>query len=160
MRKITSVILFIVFFSQNSSAQFTRYIVKFKDKTGTPYSVNDPSKFLSARAIARRAKQHIAIDETDFPVTPAYIDSVRLSGDVQILDKSKWMNQVCIATTDSSAIDKINRFPFVVTTQPLKRTASPTLTLRNKSDDSITKNKFNERSSNINSPQSPRHVSG
>lgn len=160
MRKITSVILFIVFFSQNCSAQFTRYIVKLKDKTGTPYSVNDPSKFLSARAIARRAKQHIAIDETDLPVTPRYIDSIRLSGDVQILDESKWLNQVCIATTDSSAIDKINSFPFVFTTQPLKRTANPKLSLRNKWEDSITKNKFSERSSNISSPLAPSHVSG
>jgi serine protease AprX len=160
MRKIISAILFIVFFSQNSSAQFTRYVVKLKDKTGTPYSIDDPSKFLSARAIARRTKQHIAIDETDLPVTPAYIDSIRLSGNVQILDESKWLNQVCIATTDSSAIDKINSFPFVVTTQPLKRTANANLTLRNKWDGSITKNKFNEQTDNVNSPMSPKNVLG
>src|SRR5665213_1512020 len=160
MRKVTSVILFIVFFSQNSSAQFTRYIVRLKDKTGTPYSANDPSKFLSARAIARRAKQHIAIDETDLPVTPGYIDSIRLSGNVQILDESKWLNQICIATTDSSAIDKINSFPFVVTTQPLKRTANANVTLRNKWIGPITKNKFNERTDHVNSPLSPQNVLG
>ena len=160
MRKNYLLLLLLIFFSLNTSAQFTRYIVKLKDKTGTPYSVNDPSKFLSARAIARRTKQHIAIDETDLPVTPRYIDSIRLSGNVQILDESKWLNQVCIATTDSSAIDKINSFPFVVTTQPLKRTANPKLSLRNKWEDSITKNKFSERSSNISSSLAPSHVSG
>ena len=160
MRKNYLLLLLLIFFSPNTSAQFTRYVVKLKDKTGTPYSVNDPSKFLSARAIARRTKQHIAIDETDLPVTPRYIDSIRLSGDVQILDESKWLNQVCIATTDSSAIDKINRFPFVVTTQPLKRTANPKLSLKNKWEDTIAKNKFIERSSNISSPLAPSHVSG
>lgn len=160
MRKNYLLLLLLILFSQNTSAQFTRYVVKLKDKAGTPYSINDPSKFLSARAIARRTKQHIALDETDLPVTPRYIDSIRLSGNVVILDESKWLNQVCIATTDSSAIDKINRFPFVVTTQPLKRTANPKLSLRNKWDESIAKNKFSERSSNINSPLGPRHVSG
>ena len=160
MRKITAVILFIVFLSQNSSAQFTRYVVKLKDKSGTPYSINDPSKFLSARAIERRSKQHIPIDETDLPVSPQYIDSIRLSGSVVILDQSKWLNQVCIATTDSTAINKINSFPFVVTTQPLKRTASPNLVSRNKWDESITKNKFNEQIGNIKSPLSPSHVLG
>jgi hypothetical protein len=160
MRKITSLISFIVFFSLNSSAQFTRYIVKLKDKAGTPYSVNDPSKFLSARAIERRTKQHISIDETDLPVTPRYIDSIRLSGNVVILDESKWLNQVCIATTDSSAIDKINRFPFVIKTQPLKRTINPKLIARNKWDERITRNKFNEQIDNINSPHSPSRVSG
>jgi serine protease AprX len=160
MRKKTFVIVFIVFLSQNSSAQFTRYVVKLKDKAGTPYSVDDPAKFLSVRSVSRRSKQHIPIDETDLPVSPQYIDSIRLSGNVVILDQSKWLNQVCIATTDSSAIDKINRFPFVVATRPLKRTANSKLVLRNKWEDSITKNKFSERSSDINSPLSPRHVSG
>lgn len=160
MRKNYLLLLLLILFSQNTSAQFTRYVVKLKDKAGTPYSINDPSQFLSARAIARRTKQHIAIDETDLPVTPRYIDSIRLSGNVVILDESKWLNQVCIATTDSSAIDKINRFPFVATTQPLKRTANPKLSLRNKWEDPIAKNKFSERSSNIDAPLSPRHVSG
>ena len=106
MRKNYLLLLLLIYFSQNTSAQFTRYVVKLKDKAGTPYSINDPSKFLSARSIARRTKQHIAIDETDLPVTPRYIDSIRLSGNVVILDESKWLNQVCIATTDSSALTK------------------------------------------------------
>lgn len=160
MGKITFVIVFIVFFSQNSSAQFTRYVVKLKDKVGTPYSVDDPTKFLSARAISRRLKQHIPIDETDLPVSPQYIDSIRLSGSVVILDQSKWLNQVCIATTDSTAIDKINSFSFAVTTQPLKRTVNSKLVPRNKWEESVTKNKFDEQIGNIKSPLSPQHVLG
>ena len=63
-----------------------------KDKTGTPFSVNNPSQFLSAKSIQRRVKQNISIDETDLPITPAYIDSIRLAGAVTILNKSKWLN--------------------------------------------------------------------
>ena len=121
MRKKYLFILFIFFLSKNTSAQFIRYIVKFKDKTGTPFSINDPSKFLSPKAIERRTKQHIAIDETDLPVVPRYVDSVRLSGNVAILDISKWFNQVCIETSDAAALAKINGLPFVINTLPAKR---------------------------------------
>src|SRR5690606_26592419 len=108
MRKKYLFILFIFFLAKNTSAQFTRYMVQFKDKAGTPFSINNPSKFLSPKAIARRTKQHIAIDETDLPVVPRYIDSVRLSGNVTIVNHSKWFNQVCIETSDAAALAKIN----------------------------------------------------
>ncbi|HEY5465160.1 MAG TPA: S8 family peptidase [Hanamia sp.] len=160
MRKNYFLILLFLFFSLHSSAQFTRYVVRFKDKDGTPFSINNPSQFLSARAIARRAKQHIAIDETDLPVTPRYIDSVRLSGNVQILDESKWLNQVCIATTDSAAILKINSFPFVITTQPLKRMANSQTIKQDASGERLTTNKFTEQIDNITNIASPAGISG
>ena len=160
MRKNYLLILLFLFFSLNSSAQFTRYIVRFKDKAGTPFSINDPSQFLSARAIARRSRQHVAIDETDLPVVPRYIDSVRLSGNVTILDESKWLNQVCIATTDSVALAKINTFPFVITTQPLKRMAASQITLKNESDGSVNRNKFNEQINNVTNVASPSGITG
>ncbi|HUZ61326.1 MAG TPA: S8 family peptidase [Hanamia sp.] len=158
MRKSYLLISLLLFFSLNSLAQFTRYIVRFKDKIGTPFSINDPSQFLSARAIARRVRQHIAIDETDLPVTPRYIDSVRLSGNVQILDESKWLNQVCIATTDSAALEKINSFPFVITTQPLKRIANTQKIPGNESEERTSRNKFTEPINNIKNVESPEGI--
>lgn len=121
MKKTCLIAIAIFFFAKPSSAQFTKYIIRFKDKSGTPFTISDPSKFLSARSIQRRIKQHIAIDKTDLPITPSYIDSVRLAGNVTILDKSKWLNQVCIQTTDAAALAKINGMPFVISSQPLMR---------------------------------------
>ena len=155
MRKKYLFFFIATFFTLHLSAQFTKYIVRFKDKTGTPFSINDPSKFLSAKAIERRAKQHIAIDETDLPVVPAYIDSIQSVGNVTVLDQSKWFNEVCIATTDSSALSKINSFSFVIKTEPVKRLMSPGLVHRNQSDNEITKDKFNEQIKGITSPLSP-----
>ena len=143
------------FFSFHLSAQFTKYIVSFRDKIGTPFSISDPSKFLSARAIERRTRQHISIDETDLPVVPAYIDSIRSVANVTVLDQSKWFNDVCIQTTDSSALGKINSFPFVVKTKPLKRWMNPDPAHRNQSADTITKDKFTEQIKGITSPLSP-----
>ena len=120
MKKIIIYFLYYIFFTLNTSAQFTKYIVRFKDKSGTPFTINNPSEYLSQRAIERRTKQNIAIDETDLPITPRYIDSVRLSGNVSILDQSKWLNQVCIQTTDATCLGKNQSLPFVIASQPLK----------------------------------------
>ena len=146
------IFLVITFSSLNTSAQFTRYIVKFKDKADSPFSVNDPSKYLSERAISRRAKQKIAIDETDLPVNPSYIDSVRSIPNVTVLDESKWFNQVCIATSDPVAIQKINQFAFVITTAPVKRLAPAFIGNRTGKFDN---NKFTEQVKKITSPASP-----
>ena len=118
-------------------------MVQFKDKAGTPFSINNPSKFLSPKAIARRTKQHIAIDETDLPVVPRYIDSVRLSGNVTIVNHSKWFNQVCIETSDAAALAKINSLPFVINTLPAKRSMRQNV---------VTRDKFNEQTNTISSP--------
>ena len=149
MKKVYLLFFLITFFSVSVSAQFTKYIIRFKDKAGTPFSIDNPSAYLSAKAIDRRTRQHIAIDETDLPVTPRYIDSVRLAGIVTILDTSKWLNQVCIATTDSVALAKINNMSFVVASQPLMRPVSI---------HSITNNKFNEQLNSITTSQGASNV--
>ena len=155
MGKKYLILFFITFFSLQLSAQFTKYIVRFKDKTGTPFSINDPSKFLSSKAIERRAKQHIAIDETDLPVVPAYIDSIKSVSNVTVLDESKWFNDVCISTTDSTALSRINRFSFVVKTEPVKRMINANVAGRYQSPDLVKRDKFNEQIKDITSPSSP-----
>ncbi|MDB5223945.1 MAG: family serine peptidase [Chitinophagaceae bacterium] len=139
MKKIL-LLIFIgtLFFSKDSKAQFSKYIIRFKDKAGTPYSINNPSQYLSPRSIQRRVRQHISIDSTDLPITPRYIDSVQLAGSVTILNKSKWLNEVCIQTTDAAALAKINNFPFVISSNPVMRTQ------QGNRENIPTRNKFNE----------------
>ncbi len=108
-----TLLLLSIFFFSNTQAQ-TRYIIKFKDKGTNPFSIANPSAYLGTRALQRRARYNIAIDSLDLPVTPRYVDSVRLAGVVNILNTSKWLNQVTIQTTDAAALVKINNFPFVV----------------------------------------------
>ncbi len=118
----------------NASAQSNRYVVKFKDKAGTLFSISNPSQFLSERSIDRRIKQNISIDESDLPLSPKYIDSVRLAGNVQIINESKWLNQVCIETNDIEAITKINSFSFVVNMQAVKKMTNHEPVARQKFD--------------------------
>ena len=112
MKPFITVIVCILF-SINTNAQ-SRYIIKLKDKGTNPFSIANPSQYLSARALQRRIRYNILIDSLDLPVTPRYIDSIRLAGTVTILNSSKWLNQVTIRTTDAVAIAKINSFPFVI----------------------------------------------
>ncbi|MEP6751091.1 MAG: S8 family serine peptidase, partial [Bacteroidota bacterium] len=108
-----------IFFSFTASAQYSRYIVRLKDKNGTSYTISNPSVYLSAKAIARRTKYKIAIDSTDLPIRAAYLDSIKAVPNVTILNVSKWLNQVCIKITGASALTKINSFSFVKNTSPV-----------------------------------------
>lgn len=132
MIKYLSLLLFYLCLSSFAHGQFSEYIVKFTDKNGTPFSINSPSAFLSQRAIERREKQHIPIDETDLPIVPRYLDSIRLAGEVTVLAQSKWLNQVCIHTTDLTALARIQSFSFVKNSFPAKRKMNPSFISRNK----------------------------
>ncbi len=119
MKKLLAFFIILCFACTTLSAQQTRYIIQLKDKGTNPFSIANPSAYLSPRALQRRARYNIAIDSSDLPVTPRYIDSIRLAGSVIILNSSKWLNQVSIKTTDATALTKINALPFVVSTTPI-----------------------------------------
>jgi serine protease AprX len=113
-------------FSFTASSQYSRHIIRFKNKNGTAFSLTNPAAYLSAKAISRRAKYKIAVDSTDLPVKSAYIDSIRGVPNVTILNSSKWLNQVCIKTNDPAALAKINSFSFVKSSAPVAvRLAQP-----------------------------------
>ncbi len=116
MKKLLPVFLFSLLLANESQAQFTRYLVKLKNKGGTPFTIANPLAYLSQRAIDRRTRYGIAIDSTDLPVTPAYVTQIRNVANVTLLNVSKWMNAVTIQTSDANAITTINSLPFVQST--------------------------------------------
>lgn len=133
MKKIILFIIIGLFAANaNSYAQFSKYIIRLKDKGTNPFSISNPSAYLTARSIQRRTKYGIAIDSTDLPITPRYIDSIRLAGAVVILNSSKWLNQVAIQTTDAAALAKIASFPFVLSSGPIAARNSQAITPVNK----------------------------
>ena len=88
------------------------YWVQFKDKNGTQFQVNHPEAFLSQRAIERRNRQHIAIDETDLPVSKVYLDSLRSLG-FTVLHNSKWLNGATILVPDTIPSASLSELSFV-----------------------------------------------
>lgn len=100
--------------SANSLAQTTvarKYLVLLKDKVNSPFSVSQPEQFLSKRAILRRQRQNIPIQEKDLPVNPFYVRQIGQTG-AKIWFSSRWLNAVLIEATDPQ-ITAVQGLPFV-----------------------------------------------
>lgn len=103
------------------------YWFQFTDKANTPYSLSQPLEFLSQRALDRRNRQDIALDSTDLPVDPAYIQAVINEGGVY-LTHSKWFNSVSVGVLNDDIRDSILDLPFVVNFEPVgKKPDSPSI---------------------------------
>ena len=88
------------------------YWVQFTDKDNSPYSIDVPEQYLSQRALDRRARLGIAIDEYDLPVNPQYLQAVANCG-VELLNPSKWLNGVTVHVDDPEVLAAVNALPFV-----------------------------------------------
>ena len=88
------------------------FYVQFANKNNSPYSLSNPSAYLSARAIARRVTFNIPVDSTDLPVNPAYVSQIENLG-VHVHCASKWMNGVTVKLTDSTKMSQVRKLPFV-----------------------------------------------
>ena len=106
---ILSICLILTF--NNLFAQ-DRYVVQFTNKNNTPYSINNPQQFLSQRAIDRRTKQGILIDQSDFPVNPSYLNGVAATGAI-ILNTSRWLNTATVQITNPSQLNAIGALSYV-----------------------------------------------
>lgn len=107
-------VFFMLFISSlGAFSQVNRYVVFFSDKSGDsyPYTIESPETYLTEKAISRRTKQSIAIVESDLPVHPMYVDSVRNLG-VDLYFTSKWMNAALIQTEESN-VESLEGLGFV-----------------------------------------------
>lgn len=95
------------------------YWIQLKDKNGTQFQISHPEEFLSTRAILRRNRQHITIDETDLPVSQTYLDTLKNRG-LTVAHTSKWLNGVTVTTSDTALIKKISSLPFISSIQHTK----------------------------------------
>ena len=94
------------------SGQTKGYYVQFTDKVGTPYTLDNPLEFLSQRAVDRRSAQGIPVDNTDLPVSPAYVSALEDLG-VSVVFVSKWLNGVVAVSDNSALMDGLFELPFV-----------------------------------------------
>lgn len=82
------------------------------DKAHSHYSLDRPREFLSERALARRARQHIALDSTDLPVSGAYVEAIARRG-LRVVGTSRWNNTVLVRADDARQLDAVLDLPFV-----------------------------------------------
>lgn len=89
-----------------------KYWVKFIDKQGTPYTLDNPGAYLSQRALERRARKGVQIDSLDLPVNPAFVQAVRATG-ADVRYTSRWLNGLLAYLPAGQSIDAIAALPFV-----------------------------------------------
>ena len=99
-----------------------KYRVSLRDKAGTAYSVDKPQEFLSERALERRNRQQLPVDETDLPVSQVYVDELKGMG-AKLVTSSRWNNTVVLEVSDTLLMDEVAKKSFVkgikkVWTQP------------------------------------------
>ena len=90
-----------------------KYWVQFTDKNNSPFSIYNPSEYLSEKCIERRAKYSLGFDERDIPVNETYISQVLSAGQCELHQKSKWFNAITISSIDSALVDVVRALPFV-----------------------------------------------
>ena len=120
MRKIWFLFLILAGYTAMAQNTPTCYRISLSDKNNSPYSISNPSVFLSQRALDKRARFNIAITEQDFPVNPQYIQQIKaIDANIQVLCTSKWMNTVTIYCPDSTKPATISALPFVTNVLPV-----------------------------------------
>lgn len=112
------------------------YFVRFTDKQGSDFSVDQPTAFLSDRALARREKQGIKVTAIDLPVSARYEQKVAKTG-AGIWLRSKWLNGVVVVANEPQLklIRKLNFVDTVFLTAPAqyeRSTSTPVVPLLDK----------------------------
>ena len=80
-----------------------KYWIMLSDKDGTAFNADNPSAFLSDKAIERRTKQNIEITTQDLPINADYVSQIKnLDEKISVLHTSKWFNAVTISFEDST----------------------------------------------------------
>lgn len=114
MKQLLTSVLFALSL-QAFAQEFTpyyKYRVYLTDKKQSEFSIRHPEDFLSQKAIERRNRQGIKIDETDIPVCATYVNQIRNTG-VKVMHTSKWNNTVVVSCTDTTVMERIAQLPFV-----------------------------------------------
>jgi len=89
-----------------------KYRLVLTDKGKSEYSISNPAAFLSAKAIEKRRKRNIPIDESDLPISKHYLKAITDIGG-KIVTQSKWLNTVSVYIEDQYLVDKYKALPFV-----------------------------------------------
>lgn len=94
-------------FSQSEDAW-----VYLTDKADVQNSINNPITILTQRAIDRKSRHGVVIDERDVPVNESYISVLKSQSGITVMSKSKWFNAVHVRGTEAD-INALSSLGFV-----------------------------------------------
>ncbi|EPR72084.1 Subtilisin-like serine protease [Winogradskyella psychrotolerans RS-3] len=111
MKNIFTVLLLI--FITKSFAQEDAWIY-LTDKPNVSTVLANPTSILTQKAIDRKQRHNITIDERDVPVNEIYISDLKAQTGITVLAKSKWFNAAHVRGTEDN-IKALSNLTFVET---------------------------------------------
>jgi serine protease AprX len=138
MGRFRPLLLFTLLMGVGTSFAQSRYVVHFKDKNGSAYSVGAPEQYLSKRALDRRARQGISVTTADLPVNSNYIQEVKATG-ARVFYSSRWQNCALVQATEPQRL-ALTGLPFVNEVEyvaPGPHAAGRTKTFKNRNGSGI-----------------------
>jgi len=82
--------------------------VFFTDKPNVSTALANPITILTQKALDRKARHNVAIDQRDVPVNESYINQVKAMQGLTVLAKSKWFNAIHVRGTQESIASLVN----------------------------------------------------
>ncbi|MCF8230668.1 MAG: S8 family serine peptidase [Bacteroidales bacterium] len=117
MKQVITIVLGIVLATALNAQDQSRYIVKLTDKKTDTYTKSQPEAFLSEKALERRARYGIAIDNKDLPVSPEYVSRIQKMG-YTVTNRIKWLNTLIVEGQGRQALERLS---FVKSVQSVPR---------------------------------------
>ncbi|MDP5081307.1 MAG: S8 family serine peptidase [Winogradskyella sp.] len=106
-----TIMLLVLLFTINNHAQEDAWIY-LTDKLNVSDALANPNTILTQKAIHRKQKHNISIDERDVPVNETYISDLKTQSGITVLAKSKWFNTVHIRGTVEN-INALVALPYI-----------------------------------------------
>jgi serine protease AprX len=103
--------LLLLFFQTNIYAQQDAWVY-LTDKQNIAASLVNPISILTQKALNRKNKHGVSIDERDIPVNENYITQLKNANGITVLAKSKWFNAVHVRGNQSD-IEVLSNLGFV-----------------------------------------------
>ncbi|WP_159022975.1 S8 family serine peptidase [Formosa sp. L2A11] len=104
-------LLFFICFQLQAFGQQDAWVY-FSDKENVETSIANPTTILSEKAVDRKQRFGIAIDQRDVPVNESYISELKAQDNILVLAKSKWFNAVHVRGSEID-IKALLDFSFV-----------------------------------------------
>ena len=132
-----------IFFFSLLCFQFYAYAqqdawVYFVDKQNVSQYLANPVTILTQKAIDRKERYNIAIDERDVPVNENYISQIKVQEGITVLAKSKWFNAVHIRGSETN-INALNNLPFVSRVRFANKNLNNTTTTKQEKQKEVSK---------------------
>lgn len=110
MKKLLPLFIFLLGFTYSAGQDL--YLIKLKPKENTSTYITNPLQMLSQRALDRRVKYTIPLDDKDIPISSSRIQQIKQKS-LNYIGHSKWLNTVMIETSEIAVINELKSLNFV-----------------------------------------------